>query len=140
MPLSVITYPPLPHLSHQSSLPSPEQAGHCQEGDNRPLTGQLTRAGTHGAQPGVGVQAVSVQVDDVARITQPRLVPGERPHVVVSVGLQSLQVVDTTRLWNTNNLSPALYSLPRSMDERFLEENGIGDAPPPPPPTQGCKH
>ena len=101
-------------------LPSPEQTDHCQDGDNCTLTGQLTRAATHGAQPGVGVQAVSVQVDDVAGVTQPRLVPGERPHVVVSVGLQPLQVVDTTRLWKTNNSSPALYSLPRSMDERFL--------------------
>ena len=81
---------------------------------------------------------MSVQVDDVAGVTQPRLVPGERPHVVVSVGLQALQVVDTTRLWKRNNLSrAALYSLPGSMDERFLEENAIGDAAAAPPP---CKH
>ena len=79
MPLSVITSPSpshlTSHLSHQSSLPSPEQTGDCQDCDNRPLTGQLTRAGAHGAQPGVGVQAVSVQVDDVAGVTQPRLIP-----------------------------------------------------------------
>ena len=79
-----------------------------------------------------------MEIDDVAGVTQPGLVPGQRPHVVVSVGLQPLQVVPTARLWNKNNLATALYSLPRSMDERFLEENGIGDAPP--PPTQGCKH
>ena len=63
---------------------------------------------------------MSVQVDYVAGVTQAGLIPGERPHVVVSVGLEALQVVDTTRLWNRNNLSPALYSLTRSMDERFL--------------------
>ena len=129
-----LSYPrPLPpsHLTfitsiHQPSplvaptLPSPEQGGRCQDDDNRSLTAHLARAATHGAQPGVGIQAVSVQVDDVAGVTQPGLVPGQRPHVVVSVGLQALQVVDTTRLWKRNNLSPALYSLTRCMAERFL--------------------
>ena len=36
---------------------------------------------------------MSVEIDDVAGVTQPRLVPGESPHVVVCVGLQTLQIV-----------------------------------------------
>ena len=43
---------------------------------------------------------MSVQVDDIAGVTQSGLVPGEGPHVVVSVGLEALQVVDTALLCN----------------------------------------
>ena len=39
-----------------------------------------------------------MEIDDVAGVTQPRLVPRPAPHVVVRVGLQALQVVGAARL------------------------------------------
>ena len=81
-------------------MASPQQGESCQEGEEGPLTAPRILTAADGPQPGVGVQTVGVQVDDIAGVTQTCLVPGERPHMVVSVGLQPLQVVDTARLWN----------------------------------------